>query len=202
MSSAIQLLVLAGVPFLVYLITHRRVRGFLHYIGLYRPEARSFWMATGVALVATVLVLGMFSLAGLREVMTGPGTVSGRLREMGPSAETVVHLLLYAWVQTALAEEILFRGFIARRLIAWLGFGIGNAVQAVLFGGLHLLLFAALAGQAFTALRVAALLVVPALYGWLLGYLKERAGNGSILPGWWAHGLGNTLSYLVVAFFW
>jgi hypothetical protein len=27
-------------------------------------------------------------------------------------------------------------------------------------------------------------LVVPTAYGWLLGYIKERTGNGSLLPLW------------------
>jgi hypothetical protein len=37
------------------------------------------------------------------------------------------------------------------------------------------------------------------IMGWVNGWLNERLGNGSIVPGWIAHGLTNVISYLAVA---
>ena len=34
----------------------------------------------------------------------------------------------------------------------------------------------------------------------LPGAVNERRGNGSILPGWWAHALTNLVAYGVLAF--
>ncbi|WP_156138344.1 hypothetical protein [Sphingobacterium sp. T2] len=36
--------------------------------------------------------------------------------------------------------------------------------------------------------------------GKTLGYIKEKKGNGSIIPGWVAHGLGNFVTYFTIAF--
>src|SRR5690606_4407418 len=118
------------------------------------------------------------------------------------SGTSFLILLLYAWVQTALAEEILFRGFVAQRLIGWLGFALGNFAQALLFGLVHLGLFLALAGQSLTLARSGVLLLAPTVMGWALGYVKNQLGNGSTLPGWWAHGLTNCIAFSVMAFVW
>ena len=40
--------------------------------------------------------------------------------------------------QTGLSEEILFRGFLAKRLISRFGFATGNLLQGLVFGILHL----------------------------------------------------------------
>lgn len=65
----------------------------------------------------------------------------GKLRVMGLSSASVIILLITALFKTSLAEEILFRGLIAKRLINKLGFKIGNLLQAFVFGILHVLLF-------------------------------------------------------------
>lgn len=121
---------------------------------------------------------------------------------MGWSASAALSLVLYAGVQTSLSEEILFRGFLAKRLIEWLGFHVGNVLQALIFAAVHVALFLSLAGQELTPARAAFLVLPISLYGWLLGYIKERAGNGSIIPGWLAHGLGNFTAFVTLAFIW
>lgn len=46
-------------------------------------------------------------------------------------------------------------------------------------------------------------LIIPiGLMGWILGYIKEAAGNGSSIPGWVAHGLGDTVAFSSLAFLW
>lgn len=201
-TAFLQVLVFSAVPFLVYLVRRRTSRGFMRYVGLYAPDRRTLLWATFLVLLVTPLMLWAFSTPGLREMAVGPATTAGLLRSLGASGESFFLLLLYAWVQTALAEEILFRGFIAQRLIERLGFALGNLVQALFFGLLHLGLFLALSGQTLTLLRSGMLILAPTAMGWALGYIKIKLGNGSILPGWWAHGLANFIAFSVMAFVW
>ena len=197
-SAILQVLVFTAIPFFVYLVAYRRVRGFFDYIGLRRPERRTMLYATllAVAFVLPVLVLLSYS-PSVREVVTAPNTVVGRLRSYGFSGVAVALLGLKALVQTSLSEEILFRGFVAKRLISWLGFTWGNLLQALLFGLVHLLLFV---GQEFSFPIAAGVVLLTGLGGWTSGYLNERLGNGSILPSWWMHGLTNAITYGVLAF--
>jgi membrane protease YdiL (CAAX protease family) len=195
-------LVFAAVPFLTYLVTRRRPAGFLRYVGLYRPEPRTVALGLLLALLTTPLVLAGLARPELRPLVLAPNSIAGQLRLLGPSGATLGLLLLFALVQTALAEEILFRGFLGQRLVTWLGFGRGNALQALLFGLLHLVLFATLLGAGLTVLRAVVLLVPPTLLGWGCGYLNVRRGNGSIVPGWLAHGLANAIAYGVIVFLW
>lgn len=201
LTAFLQVLVFALVPFVAYLISGRRQSSsFWTYVGFHRPLARSLWLAAGVAVVMTALNLAVLAAAGLLEVAVSPATVAGSLRFQGLSVSSVILLLLYAGIQTSLSEEILFRGFAAKRLIKWMGFGAGNLVQALLFGALHLLLFIQVGGDQLTWQSMLFLLLSPSLSGWLLGYIKERAGNGSIIPGWLAHGLGNLMAFSYLAF--
>jgi hypothetical protein len=36
--------------------------------------------------------------------------------------------------------------------------------------------------------------------GYVIGFINVKKGNGSIIPGWIAHGFGNSISYFTVAF--
>ncbi len=199
LSAVLQVLVFAAPPFLVYVFTRRTARGFLAYVGLVKPEKRSRRPAAVLVVAVVPLLLLVSYLPGLREAAIGPGTVTGRLRTMGPSLDTIYILLVGAWVQTSLSEELLFRGFIGRRLVVWWGFAWGNVLQAMLFGLVHVVLLTPAGSAALRPALVLPAFAISAAYGWALGYLKERAGNGSVLPCWWVHGLANTISWTVIA---
>jgi len=51
-----------------------------------------------------------------------------------------------------------------------------------------------------TAIPLIVITVFSTGMGWIIGYIKEKYANGSIVPGWVAHGLGNTISYSIIAF--
>jgi membrane protease YdiL (CAAX protease family) len=201
-SAAIQLLLFTLIPFLLYLLFHRREQGFLRFIGLYRPNGASLALAVLVWALSTPLLLWAFSQPALKPIVMGPQTVAGKMRALGWSASSLGVLLVQAAIQTALAEEILFRGYIAKRLINWLGFHVGNTLQALLFGGLHLALYLTAGSGSLDRLQMTILLLPTTCLGWLLGYVKERAGNGSIIPGWLAHTLSNAISFYLIAFVW
>lgn len=202
LSTLITLLVVVAIPFLFYLIRKRQARGFFRYVGLYRPEVRSVQLAVLIVVIIAPLFIWIFSTPGLREIMISPQSTSGQLQQQGRSLSTAIILLITALVQTALAEEIFFRGFLAKRLIGWLGFVWGNTLQALIFGALHILPFVALSSSALSPIQIFAIGVIPTAMGWMLGYINEQRGNGSIVPGWIAHGLTNCIAYAVVVFFW
>lgn len=124
-------------------------------------------------------------------------SVTGMFRQMSLNFNTVVILLIVAVVKTSLAEEIFFRGFVAKRLIAALGFVKGNFLQATIFGLVHSLLFAPVLKNIFLLLLVFS---YPFAAAYFIGYLNEKMGNGSILPGWVMHGLANVLAYAIIGF--
>jgi membrane protease YdiL (CAAX protease family) len=200
-SAFLQLLVFCAVPFAVYAIARRTARGFPAYIGLTRPTTNGLLLA---AVTGALFIAVMFALMALGPEMhalaTGPDTVPGKLRLIGPSSAGIAALLITAVIQTSLAEELLFRGFLAKRLIAALGFWWGNALQAGLFGGMHLLLFAGSGGAAFSPALAACVVGATGLIGGLLCYINEQRANGSIVPGWLAHGATNVISYALLAF--
>ncbi|HYK77246.1 MAG TPA: CPBP family intramembrane glutamic endopeptidase [Daejeonella sp.] len=198
-SSISQLLILVLIPFLFYLFKRKQYASFSQYIGFTKPNAQSVQYALLIAVLFSTLGIGLFFLNdGLREALLTPQSVSGKLRLSGFSTATILSLLLIAWVKTSLSEEIFFRGFIGKRLINLLGFAWGNLSQALLFGLLHFVLFMQLTELPYMALLV--ILLSTTIIGWLVGFVKDRVGNGSIVPGWIAHGIGNTLSYALVAF--
>ena len=193
LSAVLQLLVLTAVPFLWYLLSGRRDSGFLQWIGL-RPTQ-------SVPIKAMTAILVGFALATLLPYWylyrTGSLTYSGftldAYRRTGWSVQTVLVILVWAVLQTSLSEEIFFRGFLCKRLSRALGWKAGNAVQAVLFGLIHL---PAVWGKGvFPALVV---VLLTGGIGYALGWLSQRKAEGSILYGWCIHGAVNILSPIIV----
>lgn len=84
-------------------------------------------------------------------------------------------------------------------MVAWWGFAWGNALQSVVFRAVHVGLIVPAGGMALSPVVFVLAFAIPAAYGWVLGWLKERGGNGSVLPCWWVHGLANTISWKVIA---
>ena len=71
-------------------------------------------------------------------------------------------------------------------------------MQSLIFGFVHLLLFWKLMNPPLLA--VLFIFLLSTLAGWVIGMIKEKYAKGSIIPGWIAHALGNTISYTVIIF--
>lgn len=198
-GAILQIIVFSLIPFIFFLIKSRSVGGFLTYIGLYGPTKKAVLWAVLSSLIILLTGVGLILISNdLLEVMLEPGSITGKIRAMGFGIESLATLLIIAIFKTSLSEEILFRGFIAKRLISVLGFKKGNLVQATLFGLIHLGLFLGIM-QA----RISFLIYIFLLSGtgaYVMCFINEKFGKGSIIPGWIAHGLGNTLSYTLIAF--
>ena len=111
-------------------------------------------------------------------------------------ASAIPAVLLYAIVKTALAEEIIFRGFLLKRISAKFDFTVGNIMQSVLFGIMHGIMFFSSVGM------VKAIIIVAFTggIGWFMGFINEKKANGSIIPSWCIHSAANIFSALSSAF--
>ena len=203
LSGIIQVLVFAFIPFIVYLVTARRQRRFAEYIGLKRAPARAAGWGVLIGMASFPLMLGLLHVAGAADVLADPASQTGRLRELAEARGVAAMLFVavfQAAVTTALSEEILFRGFLAKRLVSRLGFGAGNTLQALVFGAVHSVLLTGTATETSGPSPAvwAAVVLLPAVQGWLMGWLNERLAGGSIVPGWCAHAVSNALTFTVV----
>ena len=193
-----QAIVFSLIPFIVYLISKKKAKGFFSYIGLKRSNAK----ANGLALllmiaIATPILLIASADPDFRSALLDPSSVSGRIRAMGFGLESSIALLLIAVIKTGLSEEILFRGFVAKRLIAVTSFRMGNMIQAIIFGAIHTLLFLNLTDN---LLFLVSSFVMPAIGAYIKVYLNEKMAGGSIVPGWIAHASSNLIAYSIIAF--
>lgn len=93
----------------------------------------------------------------------------------------------------AIGEELFFRGLVGGVLFRRLNFFLANGLQALVFLLPHLAILALLGAHLWP------LMIIFAVGGWLLGWL--RYASGSIIPGMFAHGLVNAVaaSYVMVA---
>ncbi len=198
-SALLQLLAFALIPFFFFLFRKDKSITFFKYIGLYKPTGKSVLYILIIALLFVATGIGLcYYYEGIKAIMFSPSSVTGKLRLLGFTGNSVLILLIIALLKTSLSEEILFRGFIAKRFINLMGFTWGNVVQSLIFGIIHLILFWALTKTTFIPLTI--IFIFSTLAGWTIGYVKEKYASGSIIPGWIAHGLGNVISYSVVAF--
>jgi len=201
LNSIAQLAVSLAIALGFWAVFGRKVAGFFNWIGLTVPPAKAMGLAFVLFLLwAAAYCLLFWVLPEFAAAASADNTIPGELRANGLNAETLAVIAVVAGIKTALAEEIFFRGLIAKRLIHAMGFWWGNTLQALIFGGVHLLIFTVPGGPEFALLPAVLFLLIPGAGGWAMGYVNERAGNGSILPGWLMHALGNAVSYPVLAF--
>jgi membrane protease YdiL (CAAX protease family) len=197
-GAILQILAFTLIPFLVYLIKKKKVKGFFEYIGLKRSTKKANLLAILACLLfaAPFLFLATFSME-IKEILFDPNSLTGKFRLMGFGMNSMTILLITAIFKTSFAEEILFRGFLAKRLISALGFVKGNVLQASIFGIIHTALFAFITNNPVFLLII---FLVPSIGAYVSVILNEKLGNGSIIPGWISHGLANVLAYTIVGY--
>ncbi|HZG46237.1 MAG TPA: CPBP family intramembrane glutamic endopeptidase [Allosphingosinicella sp.] len=194
LGAVIQVAFALLLGFIFFLFMGRGKTSFPNFLGLRSTSAKPVLAGIALGVVASAALL---AVPGFSEMAKGPGTVPGETLKQGLTHAAVVALVVTAIFKTALAEELLFRGLLGKRLIGWLGFRAGNLIQAAIFGALHSLL--ALTPLA-TGTLVVSIVLFSAALGWINGWLNERMDEGSILPGWACHASANLCSYLGLAF--
>lgn len=199
-NTAAQLSVVLVIALVAWGLAGRKRGGYFRFAGLYGPGAAG-WRAAAIAtLVFVPASLGLFLFTDLKEIAAGENTVAGRFASAGFSGGTLAAMLLVALVKTAFAEEILFRGVIAKTLVRWFSFWPGAILHALIFGAVHGLVFLVPNGPDPTMAGVTAMVGVPTLGALASVYINERIAGGSILPGWLMHAVANAIAYPALAF--
>ena len=191
-SALLNLVVLAGIPFLAYFayqrLRHRR--RFLEVarrVGLQLGDARY----VGYSLVvAAVGVAALIAWPPPLEPFLRDGSPQRPFVGLGLSGRAVAMALLYGLVKTGLAEEFLFRGLIAGSLARRWRLRWANLTQALIFLLPHLLVLTIMPEMGW----VLPVILAGALFtGW------ARIKSGSILGPWLIHGSVNVTICLGVA---
>ena len=198
LSAILQILGFALIPFVVYLLKAKSIKGFLCYIGLIKANKKAYVLAVLISLffAAPVLMLTLTN-PDFKEIMLDPNSITGKFRAMGFDIKSMYILIIVAVFKTSFAEEILFRGFIAKRLISLIGYLKGNLLQAAIFGVFHTILFASVTKDIVSLIVI---FFIPSIAAYLAVYLNEKIANGSIIPGWISHALANLLAYGLIGF--
>lgn len=187
-GAVMQVVVFSIVPFLWWIVKYKKQSTFSRWIGLYKPVENTDKKKIVIVICGYFLVWLIASLVS---------DISSNFYTIGLKA--IVPSFIVCFIQNGVAEEILFRGFIGKRLIKRFGVDIGNIIQAVLFGMLHIALALA-TGSTINITILVGYFIIPFIGGWMLGYMDEKIYNGSIIPGIILHGITNFMRDMILAF--
>lgn len=192
LNAIIQVVLFSIIPFIWWLVTARKKENFFEWLGVKKPECESKknLILTMAIILAICFLAGEFAIWLRGDVAAADSAYKG----MGLAA--LPSVLVYSFIQTGLSEEILFRGFLLKRLTAKFGFTIANIIQALIFGAIHLTM---VWGQVGIIAGIV-IVVYPMIPAVAFAYLNEKKAKGSILPSWIIHGTLNTVSSIFSLF--
>ena len=202
LTMVANLIVFSAVPFVWWALRHRREVSFFRWLGFIRPRLQSPWWVL-VLFACVYYFFYSFDYTSLlpaqtMETLASSDSVSANAFA-GLGAAAILPALIQNFIANGVAEEILFRGFLCKRLCGKLGRMPGIVLQAVLFGLMHNVLFL-VAGVPVGGLYHALMFGFTAVGALLLGLLNEKIFNGSLWPSILLHGAGNFLTSMTVAF--
>lgn len=183
-SSILQVLLFTAIPFFTWLFTARKRESFFSWIGLKKFNSSKIAVLK-FAIVALIVceIMGVLVYKFVLDTEWNKGASAGTGIVGIPTA------ILYSYIHTGLSEEILFRGFIQKRLQSKLDFKIATAIQTILFGFAHIVPIL----NKINFVEGLALVIAPMLPGVLFAYINEKKAEGSIFPSWILHGTMNIL---------
>lgn len=189
-SSILQIILFAIIPFIWWLVTARKQQKFTEWIGLKKIEGGK------KTLTAIILISVAFLFSGVLALYATKGIETATSEFAGLGVVAIPAIVVYATFNTAFPEELLFRGFLLKRLANKFGFNIANLTQALLFGLLHGVMFFSLVG----VIKAILIIVFTGAIAWFMGYINEKNSNGSIIPSWIIHTISNLFSGICAAF--
>lgn len=187
-GALIQVLLFSLIPLIFWYVTAHKKESFFKWIGLKKPLCDS---SLKMALLSIVVTLVYFIIVSRCIKFLPEGITTAGSQFAGQGILALPSVFFYAFLRTALSEEILFRGFLLKRIQSRFGFMTGNCVQALLFGLMHGIPFGLATNNALAFLL---LTLIPGLFGWYQGWLNEKKCEGSIIPSWLLHGCINLLT--------
>jgi len=183
-----QVLFFSVVPFIWWLITARKKESFFKWIGFRKITHKGNVIVTIAISVAVFLLYG-FAISYFTNLFSGAITSAGN-QFAGKGASFIPHAVVYGFIKTGLSEEILFRGFLLKRIAGRFGFVAGNIIQSLAFGLLHGIPFGVTSGNVLVAIIFT---VLPGAIGFYMGWVNEKKCGGSIVPSWLMHGITNAI---------
>lgn len=201
-TTIVNLIVFSLLPIIWWFFRHRKEEGFFRWIGFFKPQLKSKWW---VLLIFAILYYFFYNFDFTQfvspetlEYIENSASVSANVfARIGVAA--ILPAFIENFIANGVAEEILYRGFLCKRLISKIGLVKGIILQAVLFGLMHNILYI-LAGLNVGLWYHILTFIFTGMGALLLGWLNEKIFNGSIIPGILLHGAGNFIASLLVAF--
>ena len=191
-SSLIQIVLFSLIPFVYWYFKVRKNQKFTEWIGFKRIKRVDKTLILSIFIVTIIyIIIGIILLNSLSGVNNATSEFAG-LR-----FKAILPIIIYAALNTALPEEILFRGFALKRLVSKIGFNNGNLIQSILFGLVHGVMFFLIVG----VLKSLLIIFVTGCIAYAMGYINEKLSEGSIIPSFIIHTVSNLLAGLYVAFF-
>lgn len=191
-SSVVEIILISFIPFVWWLITARKKESFFHWIGLKRIDNKNKKSSLINAIVVSLIfmAISILTLFMTKDIETATSEFEG----LGISA--LLPALIYSIFNTSLPEELLFRGFLLKRLSNKFGFKIANVIQSIIFGLLHGVMFFSLIG----IVKSIIIILFTGVVAYAMGYINEKKANGSILPSWFIHALSNIFASIIAMF--
>ena len=168
-----QVIIFSLLPFLWWFFTARRKESFFSWIGL--KAVKGSWPKVIGGILFFFLLCLVSQLWWIPHLLPAGATVQSSYAGMGWSA--FPSAFLFGIIQTGLSEEILFRGFLAKRLISRFGFATGNLPQGLVFGLLHGAMF-------FLVTTLLKALIITLITGFSDGWQKKQQAALSFPDGW------------------
>lgn len=198
-SIIIQILIFSIIPFFTFLITRKTYKWFFNYIGLKKStkKANSLAIINAIIYFSLILIL-IISNEEVKNIFASSESITWKFSQLEFSFKNMFFLILIAFFQTAFSEEIFFRGFLAKKLIHFLGYLKGNILQAIIFWFIHSLAFAFFIKNIFAIFFI---FLIPTISAYFSVYLNEKIWKSSIIPSWIFHWLSNLLTYSIIWFY-
>ncbi|MBO7452367.1 MAG: CPBP family intramembrane metalloprotease [Clostridiales bacterium] len=191
-TAIVQIVLFTALPFIWWLITARKKMNFFKWLGLKKPEntKKNKTVLWTIGAILGFFIVSAFMLYSVRNIETAASDFTGL------GAKAIPSILIYAIFKTGLAEEIVFRGFLLKRISNKFGFAAGNLVQSILFGIMHGAFFISAVG----IVKAILIIIFTGSIAWVMGFINEKKAGGSIIPSWCIHASANIFSGICSAF--
>lgn len=190
-NSLLEIILFSLLPFLFWYLSARKQERFPDWIGLKKIKGAKKTALAIILVTVFYLAISLVFLKGLNNIESATSEFQG----LGFAALPAI--FIYAVFNTSFPEEVLFRGFILKRLANKLGFTKANFIQGILFGLLHGVMFFPLVGN----LKSILIILLTSLIALSMGYINEKLSGGSIIPSWIIHAISNLIAGIYLAFY-
>lgn len=191
LNSLLQIILFSIIPFLFWYSSARKQESFREWIGLKKIKGGKKTALAIIIVTTLYLLISLILLNSLKNIENATTEFQGLEFAALPA------IFIYAVFNTSFPEEVLFRGFILKRLAKKLGFTKANFIQSLLFGLLHGVMFFPLVGN----LKSILIILMTGFIALAMGYINEKLSGESIIPSWIIHAISNLIAGLYAAFY-